>query len=120
MQVPARGPIPARQKESKQKGKNFSLGFSLLCLCKQRNTLPPGGSDSPSAPVSSSAAVPGGQEHEVRTWAKEAMAEMLREAGERRLKKKRIVRGAAQPEDGNKKIDLLARSLASSSSSFSS
>ena len=71
------------KRNQKTQRKTFFSWFFFLCSSlKQRDTLPQR-SDSASAPVSSGAIVPVCQDHEARTWAKEAMAEMLREAGDK-------------------------------------
>lgn len=89
-QVPARGPIRWRQRDQPRL---FFLGFSLLSFCKKKkrkHSPASWGCDSASAPISSGAGVPGRRHNEARTWAKEAMAEVLREAGdEGRLKKRK-------------------------------
>ena len=81
--------VKKKKAKEKKKGENFFSWFFFALSAKQRNTrsllLAP---DSASAPVSSGAVDPAGQAHEARTWAKEAMTEKLREAGERRLTKK--------------------------------
>ena len=77
------GPAASRNQQKKV----FSWFFFALSLSLLRTTKAPlapasWGCESASAPISSGAVVPGRRDNEARTWAKEAMAELLREAGD--------------------------------------